>query len=525
MQVTETLTDGLKREFRIVIRGHRSRRSGCPCGSRIIKGRVNLKGFRPGKVPVAFLKKTYGKSLMGEIVEQAMSESTAEDAHRPRAEAGLPSRSSSSRARSKPWSASGGDLAFKVEVELVPEFELADLSKLKLERPVADVERQKSRRCSSGSRGQPHLCSQRRRRRGREGDALTSISWARSTASPSRAARAKMSVSCSAKVNSFRASRKGSKAPRRARSERFNVRFPDDYSVERLKGKDAAFDVTVHEVRAPQEVEIDDAFAERFGAGSLDKLTQALRERIAGEYKRRSREHLKRRLLDALDARHSFALPQGLVESEFNQIWAQLQHAIEHGHPPEEDVGKGEDELKAEYRKIAERRVRLGLVLAEVGRTNKITITDEEINRAIGEEARRFPGQERKVYQHYQENPQAMAALRAPLYEDKVVDFVFELAEVTERKVSKEELMRDPETGPAETHDHDHDHDHDHEKKAKRARGKEPEKKEPAKKEPEKKTEAQKPAKARAKPAEKKEEKAPAKAAKPAKGAGKKTKS
>jgi trigger factor len=220
-----------------------------------------------------------------------------------------------------------------------------------------------------------------------------------------------------------------------------------------------------------------------------------------------------------LDARHNFALPLGLVESEFNQIWDQLQHAFEHGHPPEEDVGKSDEELKAEYHKIAERRVRLGLVLAEVGRTNNITITDEEINRAIGEEARRYPGQERKVYQHYQENPQALAALRAPLYEDKVVDFILELAEVTERKVSKEELMRDPETGPAEAHEHDHDHDH--EKKAKRARGKEAEKKEP-----EKKAEAQKSAKARAKPAEKKEEKAPAKAAKPAaKGASKKSKS
>jgi trigger factor len=521
MQVTETLADGLKREFRIVIPASDLDQK---LSSRLqdLKGRLNMKGFRPGKVPVAFLKKTYGKSLMGEIVEQAMSESTqralSERSLRPASEPKVELETALETVVGE-----GHDLAFKMAVELVPEFEIADVAKIKLERPVAEVDEAEVKsmleRLAEDSRT---YADKGEGAKAETGDALTIDFLGKIDGEPFEGGKGedvRLVLGQRQFLPGFEEGLKGAKA---GETRALKVKFPDDYSVERLKGKDAAFEVTVHEVRAPQSVEIDDAFAERLGMGNLDKLTQALRERMAGEYKRRSREHLKRRLLDVLDTQHDFALPQGLVDSEFNQIWAQLQHAFEHGHPPEEDVGKSEDQLKAEYHKIAERRVRLGLVLAEIGRRNNIVVTDEEVNRAIGEEARRAPGQERRVYQFYQQNPQALAMLRAPLYEDKVVDFILELAQITERKVSKEELMRDPEAAASEAHEHDHDEAHEHEHEPKAARGRA--------KAAEKKAAAPKPAKAGAKAAEQKEEKkdqraSTSKAAKPAKGAGKKPKS
>lgn len=472
MQVTETLAEGLRREFRIVIP---AADLDARLSSRLeeLKSRISLRGFRPGKVPVAFLKKTYGKSLMGEIVSQAMNETTqkmlADRALRPASEPKLELETALETVVGK-----GEDLAFRMAVELVPEFEIADLTKIKLERMVCDVDEAEVKatleRLAEDMRS---YADKGEGAKAEKGDALTIDFEGTVDGAPFEGGKGedvRIVLGQGQLLPGFEEGLIGAKA---GETRTLKIRFPDDYAVARLRGKDADFTVTVHEVRAPQAVTIDDAFAERLGVGNLEKLTQALRERIAGEYKRRAREHLKRKLLDALDARHSFALPQGLVEAEFNQIWHQLQHAFEHGHPPDEDVGKSEDELKAEYRKIAERRVRLGLVLAEIGRRNNILITEEEISRAIGEEARRFPGQERKVYQHYQENPQAMAALRAPLYEDKVVDFILELADITERKVTKDELMRDPESKASETHEHAHEeHAHDEEAEAKKPRKK-----------------------------------------------------
>jgi trigger factor len=220
--------------------------------------------------------------------------------------------------------------------------------------------------------------------------------------------------------------------------------------------------VTVHEVRAPQDAVLDDAFAQRFGIENFEKLKEAVSEQIDGQHKQASRMKQKRALLDVLDAGHSFDLPAGLVDQEFESIWKEVQHSFEHGHPEPDDVGKSDEELKANYRKIAERRVRLGLVLAEVGRTNKVTLGQDEIGRLISEEARRYPGQEQRVFQFYRDNPAALARLRAPLYEDKVIDHIFGVAVVTEKTVAKDELFADIEGDEPHGHDHDHDHGHVH---------------------------------------------------------------
>lgn len=201
-------------------------------------------------------------------------------------------------------------------------------------------------------------------------------------------------------------------------------------------------------------MKLDDELAKRFGLESMEKLREALAEQMKGEYARMSRQHLKRAMLDKLDELHDFELPPTMVEQEFNQIWHQFEHELQHQNKTAADLDEPEEEVRAEYRKIAERRVRLGLLLAEVGDKNSISVTDQELNQALAERARQFPGQERQLYQYYQQNPQAVQELRAPIFEDKVVDFIAELADVQDKVVSRDELFTDPD---ADEHDH-HDH-------------------------------------------------------------------
>ena len=219
------------------------------------------------------------------------------------------------------------------------------------------------------------------------------------------------------------------------------VTFPEEYNEASLAGKEAVFAVTVHEVKAPEDVAIDDALAEKLGLKDLKDLEEKVGERISEEYAQLSRGHIKRSLLDKLDSAHDFELPETMVEAEFSQIWSQIENA----ERDEEDKDKSEDELKAEYRTIAERRVRLGLVLAEIGKAGEVEVPNEDLQREIINAARQFPGQEREVLEFYRTNPQAMAQIRAPIFEEKVVDHILEKASVTDKTVSKEELMKDPE--------------------------------------------------------------------------------
>ena len=225
-----------------------------------------------------------------------------------------------------------------------------------------------------------------------------------------------------------------------------SVTFPEDYGASHLAGKDAVFEVKVHEIRAPEAPEINDDFAKGLGVEEgLEGLKSMFRDQIGGEYTSYSRQKAKRALLDTLDEVHVFDLPEKMVEQEFNQIWTQFQQEKEKGNLAEEDADKPEDELKEEYRKIAARRVRLGLVLAEIGRLNDIKIPENEVQQAVFNEARRYPGQEQKVVEMIQQNPNAMANIRAPIYEEKVVDFILENADVTDKTVSKDELFADDE--------------------------------------------------------------------------------
>jgi trigger factor len=234
------------------------------------------------------------------------------------------------------------------------------------------------------------------------------------------------------------------------------VTFPADYGAADLAGKLASFEVTVKEVRALQPQPLDDSLAQAIGMEKLDELRQSLSEQIERNYEDLARQRLKRTLLDRLAERHEFAVPQGMVEIEFGAIWRQFEQERERqkaagNAEPEEPVN--EEELKAEYRGIAERRVLLGLLLAEVGRNHNISVTPEEINRALTERARQFPGQERRVIEYYRNHPEAIDQLRAPMFEDKVIDFILERAEVTERRVPVSELLKDDEDEAAEDKD------------------------------------------------------------------------
>src|SRR5690606_2131740 len=212
-----------------------------------------------------------------------------------------------------------------------------------------------------------------------------------------------------------------------------NITFPEDYQAAHLAGKAVTFDVTVKAIKAEVEAKVDEDFAKRIGLESLDKLKELLRDNLNQQYKGAARFKLKR------------APPDKMVEAEFDGIWSQVQADKEAGRLPEEDAKKSEKKLKEEYRKIAERRVRLGLVLAEIGRANNVQVTDQELNNAIMNEARNYPGQERQVLDFYRQNPNQAAQMRAPIYEEKVCDLIFDQAKVADAKVSKEELMKDDE--------------------------------------------------------------------------------
>jgi trigger factor len=444
MQVTETSSSGLRREFAIVVaKGDLDLKVVSKLDG--MKDRVQLKGFRPGKVPMAHLKKTFGKAVLGEVVEETVNEASAKAVNDNNLRPAQPPKVDLT---SKIEEVMDGkeDLAFTVAVDVMPEFVPVDPATLELKRltaeiPDADVDQAVARLADSqrvytpredGAAAQP-------------GDQVLIDFEGKIDGVPfdgGKAENFRLVLGSGQFIPGFEDQLAGTKA---GDAVAVNVTFPEDYSSETLKGKAAVFDVTVKEVSAPETMELDDAFAAKLGIESMDKLKELIKTQMGGDYARASRNHMKRLLLDKLDKAHSFDLPPGMVEQEFTAIWNAVTAELEREKKTFADEGKTEEELRAEYRKIAERRVRLGLVLAEIGRLNAIDVTNEEITRAVTAEARRYPGQEQQVFEFYQKNPQAVAQIKAPLYEEKVVDFIVAMAKVEETTVSKDELFAEPE--------------------------------------------------------------------------------
>jgi trigger factor len=443
MEITETVHEPLRREFRITV-GVRDLDDKLMTRLQGMKDQVNLKGFRPGKVPVSHLRKTFGKSMMGEIVQEAVAE-TSQKAVEERSLRPAMSPQIQMVSQFEQVINGGEDLIFTMGIDLMPDFKLAELSSISLMRPTADVSEE------NVNDSLKRLAAQQRTFEPKGDDAaaqdsdqlvidfvgkIDGIPFEGGTAE-----NAELVIGSGSFIPGFEEQLKGTKA---GDAKTISVTFPADYPSANLAGKFAEFDVTVKEVRRGIEAEVDESLATKLGLESLDKLRDAAQAQLAAEFGRASRAHLKRALLDALDAAHSFELPPGMVDAEFKQIWAQVEQDIKSGNMAEEDKSKSEDELKEEFRKIAERRVRLGLVLSEFGRVNKVEVTQDELNRAVVAQARQYPGQEKRIFEIYRNNPDAVAQLRAPIFEDKVVDFLTGQVKIEDKQVSREDLFKDP---------------------------------------------------------------------------------
>ncbi len=443
MQITETSAEGLRRDFKVVITAQ-------DIESRVqtrlteVGKTVKIPGFRPGKVPMPILKQRYGQSVMGEVLEaavndgaqQAVSDNNLRPALQPKIEV----------LKFDP----GQDLEFAVQVELLPEIEPADLSTVEIDKPVAavsdDTVIEALGRLSKGRRTTAKVEEDRA---AVTGDILL-IDFDGSVDGEKRPGMKgddyELELGSGSFIPGFEDQLVGVKA---GSDVSVNVSFPAEYHAAELAGKAAVFEVKVKEIRSAKDAELNDDLAKTFGFDDLEALKTAIKERTEGEYGQTSRLRAKRALLDKLAELHSFDVPAGMVEIEFEQIWKRLQEELARGGADAEDEGKSEDDLKGEYRDIAVRRVRLGLLLSEIGRRNNITVTREELQKAMFDEVRRYPGQEQQVFEFFQKNPQAVESLRAPIYEDKVVDFILGTVKVNEVSVSVEELMRDPDEDEA----------------------------------------------------------------------------
>ncbi|MEO0882861.1 MAG: trigger factor [Pseudomonadota bacterium] len=444
MEVTETKTEGLSRTFKVTVPASELQ---AKLDTRIeeIRPQMRLKGFRPGKVPAAHVKKMFGKSIMGELVEGLIGEAN----HKALSDAEI-------RPASQPDMQFDGemdtvleggvDLTYEFSVDVMPDFEPADIKIIELERPVTpvsddDVDEELKLLAEQNKKFE----ARGKTAKARDGDVVVIDFLGKIDGEAFEGGAAEeqaVEIGASRFIPGFEEQLVGVKA---GDETELNVTFPEDYPSEELKGKDAVFEVKVGEVRAPKTPDVDEDFAKNFGFETLDELKDMVRQQVEGRHGAASRQKAKRALLDVLDDQHDFDLPPKMVDQEFDQIWQQLMQEKEAGNLDEEDQGKTDDELKVDYRKIAERRVRLGLVLAEIGRVAEVQISEQEVQQAVIAEARRYPGQEREVIELFQKNPGALAQIRAPIYEEKVVDHILDVAKVTDKDVSKDELFAEME--------------------------------------------------------------------------------
>lgn len=462
MQIAETLNEGLRREFSLVI-------PAADVAARVevrlkeVTKQIRMPGFRPGKVPANLVKKMHGPALHGEAVQAAVNEGVqkllSEKQLRPAVQPQVDLEGEM---------AEGQDLSLKVALEILPTIEKVDIEGIALERLVVPADETAigdmlERLASQQQKSEPAKATYK----AKDGDTVVIDFEGRVDGTPFEGGKGegmRVRLGSGMLIPGFEDQLVGVKANQ---SLTINVDFPADYGSEALAGKPATFDIVVQGVETPVETPIDDDFAKSLGIDSLDALKEILTDQIEAETAQLTRTHLKRKLLDTLAARHDFAVPETMVSGEFEQIWAQLEQEAARAADPEAAKAEIEGE-RDEYRRIAERRVRLGLLLSEIGAQAGITVSASEMNRLIGQEAARYaPSEQQKVVKFFQENSMAAAQLRAPLYEDKVVDHLVSKAEVTERHVSKADLeaaIEDEDETPAHVHgpDCEHDHDHDH---------------------------------------------------------------
>lgn len=465
MQVTETKAEGLKREFKIIVPADDIERR--------VSGRLDelartarLPGFRPGKVPLSLLRKRYGPSLMGEVLEQTVNESTqstmTERGLRPAMQPKIEITAFDT----------GKDLEYTLAIELMPEITPVDLATIQIERTVvAADEKRVDTVLEQLAKSQGATASISEKRPCQNGDIVVIDFVGRKDGEEFPGGKAEgyeLELGSGTFIPGFESQLIGAAA---GEGRQINVTFPADYGAADLAGKEVVFDVTIKDIRGRELAAIDDELAKKVGMEDLEALKKAIREEQERELRGLGRIRMKRQVLDKLAELHEFEPPPGLVEAEFQGIWQQIQRqkeAVAKGETGSaaldaEDAGKSDDELQAEYRAIAVRRVKLGLVLTEIGRMNNVTVTEEDMSRAITAEARKYQGREKEAFAFLSKSQEARDSLRAPIYEEKVVDFILEMAKINDRTVSLEEFAKEEELAhDHDHHGHDHDHNHDH---------------------------------------------------------------
>ncbi len=445
MQVTETLNEGLKREIKIVV-AKEDMVSQLDEKLETLKGQVKLNGFRQGKVPKSHLQQMYGKQAMAEIVNEYVSKRTGEvlKEREERAAQQPEINMTEDEKEANEILAGKKDFEFTMSYEVIPEINVPELEKLKLTRPVAEVtDKEVDEQIEKiGDNMKPY---EEKKGKAAKGDRIIMNYLGKIDGEPFEGGAdndAQLVIGSGQFIPGFEDQLKGTKA---GDETVVKVKFPDEYGATQLAGKDAEFDVTIIKVEKPGKLEINDEFATKLGMENVDKLKEAVRGQIEGQYTSFSRAKIKREVLDTLDKKTKMELPEKMVEQEFSNIWTQMTSELEKSGKTFKDEGTTEAKAKKEYQTLAERRVRLGLVLAEIGEKSDVQVTDDEMQAAVYQQIQQYPGQEEQVLNYFKENPDAVAGLRAPLYEDKVIDFILDKAEVKEKKVSKEELMKEEE--------------------------------------------------------------------------------
>ena len=438
MQVTQISAEGLKRAYRICV-------PAADIEDKLVArltdlGReVRVPGFRAGKVPLAVLRQRFGEAVRGEILQSAIQDATTStidgEGIRPAMQPDIDDLKFDD----------GEDLEYTLALELMPEIEPPDCATLELERMVVEAaDEDIDKALAQIAEQHRHFSAAEDGAEARDGDEVRIDFEGRIDGALFEGGAAEdfvLRLGSGQFVPGFEEQMLGAKA---GEVKFVEIDFPDDYPNDELGGKRASFAVTVKELRVPDEAAIDDALAKHLGLDDLEALKTAVKGQIESEYESIARARLKRVLLDQLAERHGFELPPGMVTREFDAIWAQIEEAREKDNLDDDDKALSEDDLRQRYREIAERRVRLALLLSEIGRTNNIRVSEDEITRAISEQARMVPDRAQQVFRYYRDNPEAMQSLQAPILEDKVVDFIIEMAQVTDRRVGVDELTAEP---------------------------------------------------------------------------------
>lgn len=441
MQVSETLAEGLKRELKVVI-------PATDLATRLdeylndLKSKVKINGFRPGKVPVSHLKRIHGRQAMAELISNLINETTAKTLEERKEKPALQPEIDLPEDDAEKVLAGEADLAFSMAYEVLPEFEIVDFSKIELERPIVEIsEEEVDEQVKQIAESNRPFEARAEGAAAEDGDRVTMHYLGKLDGEPFEGGEdenGQLVLGSGQFIPGFEEQIVGMKV---GDKKVIDVTFPEEYGAQNLAGRAVTFDIDVKGIEAPGELAIDDEMATKLGLESLDKLKEIVRGQIESQFGAATRQKVKRALLDKLDEEYTFELPEKLLETEFDGVWKQVEADMAQSGKTFEDEETTEEDAKAEYKKIAERRVRLGLVLSEVGEQNNVQVSDDEVQRALFDRVRQFPGQEQQVFEFYKNNQQALASLRAPIYEEKVVDFILELAKIEDKVVSKEELL------------------------------------------------------------------------------------